>query len=525
MPLSPSDAGGGTTPGWQRCMYFIQRCSNERQLHIIHALCLTHGFHRHTVAISRLILAACSIRSSNGLLYASLILRHSPAPPNSFIYNSLIHAHARGPEPHRALHYFCLMIRSPELFSAPDHHSFPFALAACVAVPDFAFGTQVHAVVIKNSLAATDHYVQTAALRLYAQSQDDLCQVRKLFDEIPQRDAVHVDVLMNGYLRRGFPFEALGVFKEMLVGGLIPDKHAITTALTACSQAGDLKEGAWIHMYLLDKHPGLSEDAFICSSLISMYSKCGCIEEAMKVFDSASERNSFMWAAMIGGFAVHGFANDAICCLRRMKDEDGVQPDGIVILSVMAACAHAGLVEEGLRLLAEMITRYDVIPEHEHYSCAVNMLCRVGRLADALELIRRMPMRPLASVWGSLLTGCRIHNNVELAELAVAELQSLTGNGEDDQGVFVQMSNIYLNSNKLEDAQRIRKLIGRRGIKKTPACSAIEVDGEVSSFVAGDPLHPRLPDIWSILDIFRDHAGNEFVVESGNFGVGDMSFG
>lgn len=416
------------------------------------------------------------------------------------------------------------MLRSPELLSAPDHHSFPFALAACVAVPDFAFGAQIHAVVIKNGLADTDHYVQTAALRLYAQSQDDLSQARKLFDEIPQTDAVHVDVLMNGYLRRGLAVEALGVFKEMLAGGLIPDKHAITTALTACSHAGALKEGAWIHMCLLDKHHGFLRDAFICSSLISMYAKCGCIEEAVKVFDSAPERNPFMWAAMIGGFAVHGFANDAICCLSRMKD-DGVQPDGIAILSVMAACAHAGLVDEGLKLLSEMITRYDVVPEHEHYSCAVNMLCKVGRLSNALELIRRMPMRPLASVWGSLLTGCRIHNNVELAEVAVAELQSITGKGEDDEGVFVQMSNIYLNSNKLDDARRIRKLIGRSGIKKAPAFSEIEVNGEVSSFVAGDPLHPRLVDIWSILHMFRDHTGDGSVFESGDFEVGVLDFG
>ncbi|XP_020587607.1 putative pentatricopeptide repeat-containing protein At3g28640 [Phalaenopsis equestris] len=506
-------------------MHFIQRCSSERHLHIIHAIFLTHGFHHHTVAISRLILAACSLRTTTGLLYASLILRHSPAPPNSFIYNTLIHAHARGPEPHCALHYFSMMLRSPEPFSTPDHHSFPFALAACVAVPDFSFGTQIQAIVIKNGLAATDHYVQTAALRLYAQVQDDLIQARKLFDEIPQTDAVHVDVLMNGYLRRGFPFDALELFKEMFVDGLIPDKHVITTALTACSHAGALKEGAWIHMCLLNEHPGFLEDAFISSSLVSMYAKCGCIEEAVKVFDSAPERNSFMWASMIGGFAVHGLANDAFCCLNRMKDEDGVKPDGIVILSVMAACAHAGLVDEGLRLLAEMISRYEVVPEHEHYSCAVNMLCRVGRLADALELIRRMPMRPLASVWGSLLTGCGIHNNVELAELAVAELQTINGEGEDDDGVFVQMSNIFLNSNKLEDARRIRKLIGRRGVKKTAACSEIEVDGEVSSFVAGDPLHPQLLDIWSVLNIFRDHAGDEPWFESGDFEVGVLSFG
>ncbi|KAK8948692.1 putative pentatricopeptide repeat-containing protein [Platanthera zijinensis] len=511
-----ADSGGSLLPGWRRCMNLIQRCSNERQLHIVHALFLVHGLHRQTVAVSRLILAACSLRGGS-LLYASLILRHSPAPTNSFIYNSLIHAHARGPDPHLALHYFTQMLRSSNVSSSPDHLSFPFALSACVSIPSFPFGTQIHAVVIKNGLSSTDHFVQTAVLRLYSQSQDDVGQAQKLFDEITQPDAVHVDVLMNGYLRLGFPVESLCLFRDMLAAGLIPDKHAITTALTACSHAGDLNQGVWIHTHLLDKHHDFLADTYIGSALISMYAKCGCIKEAVKVFEEFPQRNSFMWASMVGGFAVHGLANDAIRCLDRMRDEDGMRLDGVVILSAMSACAHAGRVDKGLRLLSEMASLHEVVPEHEHYSCAVDMLCKVGRLEAALELIHQMPMRPLASVWGSLLTGCSIHKNVELGELAVAELQNITGKDGDDEGVFVQMSNIYLSANKREDARRIRKLIGSRGIKKMPACSVIEVDGEVSSFVAGDPLHPRRLEIWSILDVFKDHARDECVFESSEF--------
>ncbi|KAG0458355.1 hypothetical protein HPP92_023512 [Vanilla planifolia] len=154
-----------------------------------------------------------------------------------------------------------------------------------------------------------------------------------------------------------------------------------------------------------------------------------------------------------------------------------------------------------------MELRYGLMPQHEHYSCAVDMLCKLGRLADALKLIRQMPMKPLASVWGSLLTGCRIYSNVELAELAAAELQNIAWKDGDDEGVFVQLSNIYMNANKREDARRIRKLIGTSGIKKIPACSAIEVDGEISSFVAGDPVHPQRVQIWWILNVFMDHAG------------------
>ncbi|PKA56972.1 Putative pentatricopeptide repeat-containing protein [Apostasia shenzhenica] len=508
-PISVRDTNGADAgPTWRRCVSLLRRCSDERLLRSIHALFLIHGLHRHTFPLSRLVLAACSL-GGGCLLYASLILRHSPAPPNSFIFNTLIHAHARGSDPIPALQYFRLMLRSPDPSVAPDHHSFPFAIAACIAIPSFPSGTQIHTFVIKNGLVSADHFVQTAVLRLYAQNHDDLRRAQKMFDEIPQRDAVHYDVLMNGYLRRHAPSESLSLFHDMLAAGVDTDKHAITTALTACSYAGALQQGLWIHRYLNEKHRDFLSDTYIVSALITMYAKCGCIDEALKVFDEMPERNSFVWAAMAGGFAAHGFAHEALRCLRRMAEDDGLRPDGIVILSAMAACAHAGLVEEGLKLLAEMEARYAVIPEHEHYSCAVDMLCRVGRLPEAVELIGKMPMRPLASVWGSLLAGCRMHNNVELAELAVEDLQRIAGQGGEDEWVFVQMSNIYLSANRREDARRIRKMIGRRGVKKTAACSVIEVNGEVCSFVATDPAHRRLPEILWILHAFLEHAGDE----------------
>ncbi|XP_020258534.1 putative pentatricopeptide repeat-containing protein At3g28640, partial [Asparagus officinalis] len=281
--------------------------------------------------------------------------------------------------------------------------------------------------------------------------------------------------------------------------GIEPDAHTVATALTACSHAGALGRGAWVHEHLLSDD--MLEDSYVASALINMYAKCGSIERATEVFESIQHRNRFVWSAMIGGFAVHGLADHAVECLRRMQQER-MQPDGVIVLNVLSACAHAGLVSEGLQLLFEMEPRYDIVPQHEHYSCAVDMLCRVGRLDDALELIRKMPIRPLASVWGSLLTGCRLYGNVELAEMAVAELQGLT---EDDEGVYVQLSDIYRDAGRLEDARRARRLVGRRGTKKTAAWSSVEVEGAARSFLAGDCVHPRRVEIGRMLELVTEN--------------------
>uniref|UniRef100_A0A0D9XLU6 Pentacotripeptide-repeat region of PRORP domain-containing protein n=1 Tax=Leersia perrieri TaxID=77586 RepID=A0A0D9XLU6_9ORYZ len=402
-----------------------------------------------------------------------------------------------------ALRLLALMLSTDSPLPPPDHLSFPFALSAAATVV-LSPGSQIHALVVKNGMFPSDHYVTTALLQLHAARPDD---ARRVFDELPKREAIHYDLVIGAYTRAGMAAEGLGVFREMFVDGVVPDAIVLTTAIAACAQAGALECGEWAHWYVERTAPELLGDAFVGSALVSMYAKCGCLEKAVRVFDGMPERNDYVWGTMVGAFAVHGMADEAVACLDRMASEDGVRPDNVALLGALSACAHAGRVEEGLVLLCEMRRRYGVAPGHEHYSCTVDMLCRVGRLEDAVALIETMPMPPLASVWGSVLSGCRMHGNVELAEVAAAELGKL-GAGADE-GIYVQLSNIYLDANRKDDARRVRKMIGNRGIRKVAAYSAVEVDGVVSSFVADDQAHQRRVEIWEVLWLLAEQMGGE----------------
>ncbi|KAJ1273424.1 hypothetical protein BS78_06G279400 [Paspalum vaginatum] len=440
------------------------------------------------------------------LLITAGLLRH---PDLSLLaLNSLLRALSRRAaspaHPHFALRLLRLMLSHATPLPAPDHLSFPFALSAAAALdaPESSragTGAQLHALLVRNALFPADHYVTTALLQLYAPCPD---LARRAFDELPRREAIHYDLVIGAYMRAGMPAEGLAVFRAMFEDGVAPDVVVLTTAVAACAQAGALDCGAWVHRYMQRTAPALLGDAFVGSALVSMYAKCGCLEEAVRVFDGMPERNEYVWSTMVSAFALHGMVAQAIACLERMVLEDGVRPDGVAVLGVLSACAHAGKVEDGLCLLQEMRSSYDIAPGHEHYSCTVDMLCRIGRLEEAVGLIKTMPMTPLVSVWGSVLAGCRSYGNVELAEMAARELEKLGGTAND--GVYVQLSNIYLNANRKEDALRVRKLIGNQGIKKVAAYSAIEVDGQVSSFVANDQAHPRCFEIWEVLRLLAD---------------------
>ncbi|XP_010252255.1 PREDICTED: putative pentatricopeptide repeat-containing protein At3g28640 isoform X2 [Nelumbo nucifera] len=462
-----SSCSNRSNQAWKRCLALAHRCSTMQQLKAIHALFIVHGFHRNNYAISKLI-SFCALPVSGSLSYASLLF-HQTQSPNSFIYNTLIRAYSRASLPLLALDYFRLMLCDHNV--VPDQHTFPFALAACASISWVPAGKQIHSCVLKNGLASFSNHVQTALVRLYVECVD-LDGAQNVFDEIQKKDAIQWNVLINGYLRWVSASEALNIFRNMF-SDVKPDEFCIATGLTACAHSGALQQGIWIHEYI-KKRDAFTEDVFVGTALVDMYAKCGCIDKAVEAFRCMPKRNVFSWAAMIGGYAVHGFAKEALHCLEKMQEEDELMPDGVVLLGVLTACKHAGLLEEGLFLLNHMESKYGVVPKHEHYSCTVDLLCRAGRLDEALKLIRRMPMKPLASVWGSLLSGCSMRGNVELAELAVEELLQLEQDALEEDGAYVQLSNIYLGARRSEDAQRIRRLIGDMGIKKTPGCSVIE---------------------------------------------------
>ncbi|KAJ4960070.1 hypothetical protein NE237_019980 [Protea cynaroides] len=481
---------------WKQCMSLIGCCSNMHQLKVVHGLFIVHGLHHNNYALGKLI-SFCALSDSGSLTYASLLFYQTPNP-NSFSYNTLIRAYARSSQPQRAVHYFHLMLLDDSV--TPDHHTYPFVLAACANISCVPAGKQVHSWIFKDGLASADRHIQTALVRFYADS-GILIDAQKFFDEIPNRDVFQCNVLINGYLRFGSASEALDVFRSMLLSEIMPDEFCVATALTACAQSGALQQGMWIHEYI-KKRKGFTVDIFVGTALVDMYAKCGCIDKAVEAFEEMPRKNVFSWAAMIGGFAVHGFAREALHCLQIMQKEDGLRPDGVVLLGVLTACTHAGLQEEGRLLLESMESVYGVAPKHEHYSCTVDLLCRAGRLDEALELINRMPMKPLASVWGSLLSGCRSHGNVDLAELAVKELLRLNHDEvAKEDGAYVQLSNIYLGARRSDDARRIRMMIGDKGIKKKPGCSVIEVNGVVNEFVAGDLEHYLRHEIHEMLNL------------------------
>lgn len=241
---------------------------------------------------------------------------------------------------------------------------------------------------------------------------------------------------------------------------------------------------------------GLEDDVIVGTCIIDMYCKCGRVEMARKAFSCMKEKNVRSWTALISGFGMHGRAKEALEVFYNMI-RAGVKPNYITFVSVLAACSHGGLVQEGWHWFHAMKDEFNVEPGLEHYSCMVDLLGRAGYLGHAYNLIKQMKVTPDFVIWGSLLAACRIHKNVELAEISADKLFELDSS---NCGYYVLLSNIYADAGRWEDVERMRLLMKDRGLVKPPGFSLVELKGKVHVFLVGDKDHPKREKIYEYME-------------------------
>ncbi|XP_028802268.1 pentatricopeptide repeat-containing protein At2g20540-like [Neltuma alba] len=515
----------------------LRSCMKIAQLKKIHACIVKLSLTQSNFLVTKMV-DVCDICGDTD--YATLLFQQL-IEPNAFSYNAIIRTYSHNYLYRLAISTFKQMMRHPRKLAenpiSPDRFTFPFLIKSCAGLLCYRLGQQIHAQLCKfgtHSLCTTEN----ALIDMYAKCDDlttaykvfqlmtnrdaiswnsliygharlgQMESAKALFDEMPCRTIVSWTTMIAGYARVGCYSDALKIFREMQMVGIEPDEISIVSVLPACAQLGALEVGKWIHMYS-DKN-GFSKTTSICNALIEMYNKCGCVDQARDLFDQLVERDVISWSSVIGGLANNGKAHEALEVFRDMQRAQ-VAPNAITFLGVLTACTHAGLWKEGLECFDCMREDYHIEPEIEHYGCLVDLLGRSGRLEQALETIRKMPIKPDSRIWNSLLSSCRIHHNLDMAIIAMEHLLELE---PDDSGSYVLLANIYAELGKWEGVSSIRKLIRNKRIKKTPGCSLIEVGDVVEEFVSGDDSKPFSEEIFWILDGLALHRnGTNEVME------------
>lgn len=414
-----------------------------------------------------------------------------------------------------ALYFFSEML---EEGMRPNSITMSTALSACSRLREYTLGRILHGASLRSGLLEkADMILETALLDMYAKC-GNLCHAKRIFDRMSERNLISWNSIINAYILNGSFELALALFKDMILEGWRhPRSSTIAAVLNICRVTTDLRKGKEIHGYVL-KCIGNSSElecSIMYNAIIDMYVKTGDMESAISLFRGTAKRNVVSWTIMIAGYGAHGLSRKALETFNDMK-KSGIRPDGVSFVSILSACSHGGLVDEGQQLYHSMQQDYNIVPEMMHFVCMVDLYGRAGLLDKAHDFIKTMPVEPSKIVWGSLLSSCRNHKNLELGESAAKKALELD---QYDVGNYLLLSRLYADTRRWEDFAKVRSLMKEVGLRATTACSWVELRGKVYRFTVGDRLKTCSEKIYEFLEtlgLIMENAG--FVRDSSNVG-------
>lgn len=378
------------------------------------------------------------------------------ARPNAISWTTVIVGYARSGNHEASLEIFSRMMHAGSV--PPDLDTLSCVAASCRHVADADAGRAVHAYGVKGNAGGAFYGSAGAALLLLYARDSRMAAARSVFELMDPTEVVTWNAVLQWLVHAGRRSEALEHFRAMMSRGIGWNHATLSSLLPLC----DLRHGEEVHAHVI-KHGDGGCIVTEMNALIDMYARSGCIWAAHRVFSSTDGKDVATWNTMISGFGSHGLGEQAVEHVNRMV-QLGFKPNAMTLTSTLMACAQCGIVNEGIELFETMPQEFGFPLVEEHYACAVDMLARAGRFAEATRLARKMPMA--ARVWGAMLASCQTHQNVEFGRMAFEELVRLEPR---NPGNYVTMSNIYARAGRWNDAGRVRGMMEREELMNKPS--------------------------------------------------------
>ncbi|XAR71018.1 hypothetical protein NMG60_11028094 [Bertholletia excelsa] len=451
----------------------IDTCVNLPQLKQVHARSILLGLTYNQFILTKLVTSFLSIKSLN---YATRLFDRTNEL-NIFIWNAMIKSYSSSQSPIMAILMYNKM-RVTEKVKA-DNYTYPFVFRACANAFALEKGREVHGVVVRTGLES-DRYLHSSLLSFYTVC-GDISSGRRVFDEFQEKDVVFWNALLMGYASKRMVLEALEVFGKMMeMEEVKPNEGTILSLISVSVVSKDLKMGGEIHGFVT-KQVGLTKGVKLGAALIDMYSKCGHLDYARKLFVEMSEKNAVVWNSLISGYSQAGHVSQAIDLFREMCNSN-VKPDKYTISALLCGCAQTGAFSLG-NWVKEFAERSGIWDAHIG-TCLIDMYAKCGFVMTARDVFDHIPGRERSiATWNAIISGYASHG---LAEPAIEIFNEMRRSGARPDSItflavlnscahigLIEQGKYYFNlmkdyeiTPKVEHYSCMVSLLGRAGLIK-----------------------------------------------------------
>ncbi|XP_004308660.1 PREDICTED: pentatricopeptide repeat-containing protein At2g33680 [Fragaria vesca subsp. vesca] len=369
--------------------------------------------------------------------------------------------------------------------TSPNSHTFAGVFtAASSEASDVLGGRHVHAVVIKD-VRSFDVFVGSCLVNMYCK-MGLVGDARKVFDRMSERNSVSWATMISGYAMQRMAGEAVEVFRLMRRSeeNEGENEFVLTSVVSALAVREFVDTGKQIHCVAVKN--GLMSFVSVGNALVTMYGKCGSLDDALRTFELSGDKNSITWSAMICGFGQSGDSHKALDLFRDMHFS-GIMPSQYTFVGVINACGDIGALREGQQVHSFLL-KMGFEGQVYIMSALVDMYAKCGRVADArngFEYIKE----PDVVLWTSMIGGYVQNGEYEAA-----------------LGLYCRMHKEGIMPNKLTMASVLK------------ACS------NLSSFEQGKQIHARTIKYGFSLEVPIGSALSTMYAKCGNLEDGNLVF-
>ncbi|KAF5185263.1 Pentatricopeptide repeat-containing protein [Thalictrum thalictroides] len=406
-------------------------------------------------------------------------------------YNALLAGFCRNGEGLQALKLFQGMLeRGMEL----SEFSLTSIVNACAVLSEGGISKQIHGFVIKFGFGSNP-WIEAALLDMCTRC-GRMANAKRMFDRwsYEQNRSMIWTSMICGYARNAQPEKAVSLFCTMQAEeDVVVDDVVSTAVLGVCGSLSFHDMGKQIHCHVYKS--GFVSDLGVCNAIMSMYAKCGDMEEALKCFNLMPNHDIVTWNGLISAHLLYRNGDKALAVWSEMNHM-GLKPDPITLALILSAYRHTklNLLDNCLDLFHSMTNKYGIEPTSEHYASIVGVLGYWGCYEEAEEMIDNMPFEPDASVWRALLDSCRLRSKTKLGKKIVERLVTME---PQDPSTYILVSNLYSASGRWQCFERIRNEMREKGLRKHPSRSWLIQGNKIHSFYARDKSHPDCREIYS----------------------------
>lgn len=433
----------------------LKKCIAEKNLALgkrVHALTVSCG-HASNVFLSNHII--CMYGSLGRLDEAVQVFAQVPTP-DRFMWASIILVHVRNEQPVEAIRLYRRMRGSS---IKPDNHVFAAILKACSSARDLSFGREVHADILSSGIDP-DLFVGGCLVEMYAKC-GSVVDARRVFDTLPAKDTVTWTAMITGYADHGLCQEALSVFDEMQQDGITPaDSVVFVCLLKACAKEKSLHHGKQLHLQIARR--GLDADLIVGNCLLDMYGKCGCPENARRVFDGMKIKDLVSWNCMLAGYVHNKLGQSALALYARMQEECASSPDSLTFVSLLQACTSMETLQMGQQLHGQIQERglqKDVVVG----SCLVDMYAKCGSLLDARQVFDELSTKDVVT-WTTMIAGYA-NSGLGKEALSLYENMRMEGINVADNVTFACLLKACTSLGDLQHGKQLHSHILERGLE------------------------------------------------------------